>query len=392
MYKYIYKIRPCDYWRIGENESWFSDMASKGLHLEGTGIHFAKFLKGEPKKMKYRIDISQPITLEEKELFAANGWDYVTHYKEFYIYASPEERDAPEFHTDSPEQSYTLESLNRKFLLNFVFGAIITILTIGFLYTVLNQKNIILSLVEEVFTLQYQLPLIILMLYSLYSSFQAVFSISRLRKMLRIGEPINHNAPWKKYVKRKKFRVILYCTVFISLFSIIPIAQIINSKSYPLPTGDTNLPIVRLIDLGEDVELIKERPDITDYFSVYSYDWSLLAPKQYHSQDIFSTSSNNLLGNKIYTIDTYVITKFYQLRFSSNSNLLLRDLIDKYGFADNNTEYIELDHLDFDYLYVYESEDHVKQVFAAKGKSVIYLRYRGKVDFESIIEVISLKI
>lgn len=33
MSKAIHRLSPADYWRIGENESWYADMASEGLHL-----------------------------------------------------------------------------------------------------------------------------------------------------------------------------------------------------------------------------------------------------------------------------------------------------------------------------------------------------------------------
>lgn len=35
--KIVRKWRPDDYWRIGEHESWFQDMALEGLHLKKIG-------------------------------------------------------------------------------------------------------------------------------------------------------------------------------------------------------------------------------------------------------------------------------------------------------------------------------------------------------------------
>lgn len=37
-------------WDFGKNESWFSDMALKGMHLQSIGSWFVVFEKGEPKK------------------------------------------------------------------------------------------------------------------------------------------------------------------------------------------------------------------------------------------------------------------------------------------------------------------------------------------------------
>ena len=59
--KIVRKWRPDDYWRIGEHESWFQDMALEGLHLKDIGYRMAKFEKGEPKKTKYRIRNSRLI-------------------------------------------------------------------------------------------------------------------------------------------------------------------------------------------------------------------------------------------------------------------------------------------------------------------------------------------
>lgn len=38
MDKVVRKLRPSDYWSIGEHESWFADMASQGLHLKKWGF------------------------------------------------------------------------------------------------------------------------------------------------------------------------------------------------------------------------------------------------------------------------------------------------------------------------------------------------------------------
>lgn len=34
MNKIVRRLRPSNYWRIGEHESWFQDMAAEGLYLK----------------------------------------------------------------------------------------------------------------------------------------------------------------------------------------------------------------------------------------------------------------------------------------------------------------------------------------------------------------------
>ena len=58
MTKLVRKIKPADFWRIGEHESWFSDMAKEGLHFHSMGMYFARFKKGEPQEMEYRIEVT----------------------------------------------------------------------------------------------------------------------------------------------------------------------------------------------------------------------------------------------------------------------------------------------------------------------------------------------
>jgi len=52
----VRKYRFLDEHRIGESESWFADMAARGLHLNSIGTLFAHFEQGESERMHYRID------------------------------------------------------------------------------------------------------------------------------------------------------------------------------------------------------------------------------------------------------------------------------------------------------------------------------------------------
>ena len=115
-----------------EHENWFADMAAKGFHLKKMGIQFVKFVKGEPKEMRYRIDVSiaKKLTPEQIQMYAESGWDYVTSNKYFHVFSSPVERNAAELHTDPAEQSYTLKELDKKLAMNAGFVAIAMILII----------------------------------------------------------------------------------------------------------------------------------------------------------------------------------------------------------------------------------------------------------------------
>ena len=58
MSKTMRKMMMGDGWRIGEHESWFSDLAKEGWHLQKVGAFFVHFERGESKDTRYRIDTS----------------------------------------------------------------------------------------------------------------------------------------------------------------------------------------------------------------------------------------------------------------------------------------------------------------------------------------------
>ena len=193
MNKTVYKLRPSDYWRIGEHESWFADMAAQGLYLKKMGIHFAKFVKGEPQKMRYRIDVSMKKRLpaEQIEIYAESGWDYVTSYGHFNVFSSPDELEAPELHTDPAEQSYTLRELDKKLRFNAVVVIIGMILMMGMLGSIWFLDGTPTLVVVEGYAIQ-QTILAIFIGYTAYTSLQAALSIRDLRKRLVEGKAIDH--------------------------------------------------------------------------------------------------------------------------------------------------------------------------------------------------------
>jgi hypothetical protein len=51
-----------------------------------------------------------------------------------------------------------------------------------------------------------------------------------------------------------------------------------------------------------------------------------------------------------------------------------------------------MEHPDFDKLIVHEGDYSTKEVYAAKGKGVIYIRYQGNASMNLIIEATAEKI
>lgn len=387
MTKAVYKLRPSDYWRIGEHESWFADMAANGLFLKKMGFRLAKFVKGKPMEMRYRMEVNSGdgITSEQKQMYAENGWEYVTSYNLFHVFSSPADLQAPELHTDPAEQAFTIETLDTK----LTFSTIITItgmlLLIGMQAAVwFLDETPTLVLIEG--SAIFQVIFAIFLLYSTYLSLQAAISIRKLRRNLIEGKPINHHAPWKKRFQIQNIIGILL-TIVMGLIAVIPIFQLSKIDTKTLPESSPDLPFIRLAELENNPDYIREEPvffnDDVDRGNQYSFNWSPLAPLQYE------TSEHGFIPGEIQKYgeeySSSLDTKVYQLRFPSLAEPVISDLIQSRSFQTEREDFIETSHPELDLLITYDKHK-TKMVFAHKGNAVMYASYYGHTNIETIIE------
>ncbi|MEH7347020.1 DUF2812 domain-containing protein [Bacillus sp. JJ1532] len=386
MNKTVYKLRPSDYWRIGEHESWFADMAAEGFQLKRMRLHFAEFVKGEPQKMRYRIDVSMKITPEQIQMYAESGWDYVTSYNFFHVFSSPVELNAPEIHTDPAEQSYTLKKLDKKLAKNACITVAAIILMIGMLFSIWFLDGTPTFILVEGMVIQ-QTVLTIFFGYMAYTSLQAAISIRVLRKDLIEGKPIDHHAPWKRHYRLNSI-IALFFTIVVGLSAILPFTQLVKGYTKTLPEASLDLPIVRLADVEQNPALVRGESsymrDNVDWDNRYSYDWSPLAPVQY------DTDENGVVPGKMWEdgsgeYSPSIHTRVFQLSVPSIADHLISDLIKRYSYENSHREFVETKHPDLDLLIVHEEEES-KEVFASMGKAVIYVRYHGYANINSVIE------
>lgn len=380
-----------DLWRISEHESWFTHMAKEGLHLKKVGKLFAHFAKGEAKDTRYRIETSlnKTITAEQKEFYMESGWEYVTSYGLFSVFSSPAELNAPELHTDPAEQSYTLQHLDKKIALSAIYTVVISIFFLGmfsFLWSL--EAGATLALIEGSIT-PYATGLVVF-IGAVFTMIRATLSIRNLRKTLSEGRPINHEAPWRKH-RRITLAVSYTIIVIAAIGAVIPWMHLIMNKTETLPLASTDLPLVRLADIEQNTSLVREESGRTiDILNRYSYDWSPFAPLQYES-DEYGIVSDSLWkdGSGVYSPSIH--TQVYKLSFPTMSEGLITDLVNKYNWRYDERDFILQENEDFDTLLIRESDDK-KEVFAAKGKGVIYVRYHGYADMDTIIKSVNEKI
>jgi uncharacterized membrane protein len=391
MSKTVLKLRPNDYWKIGEHESWFTDMAAKGLHIKKTGLIFAKFEKGESMDIRYRIDVvKDSLTDEQKSLYKEYGWEFVMTYGKFNVFSSPKELGAEELHTDASEQSYTLKDLDKQLHQNVVTMSIIMILFLGMMLSVFFFNSApFLSMVKGQF-LQ-QCILVVVELYVFYTTIQASRSIRALKKSLFDGTEIDHHANWRKGgFTNKMIGGIFMVAAFFTI--VLPMMTIMKSENYTLPEGKSSLPIVRLADIENNADYLRKSgyiQDEVDWGNRLSYDWSPFATIQYEA-DEHGIVTNTMWKDSSGGYSPSISTQYYKLAFKGMADGLINDLQERFLY-ENDKEIQIISHPDFDKLYIVEN-DETKQIFASIGKNVLYIRYHGYADIDRIITLASEKL
>ena len=389
MNKIVLKIRPSDYWKIGEHESWFTDMAKKGLHLKKTGLLFAHFEKGEPKTTKYRIDVTRGgISEERKNLYSEFGWNYVTSYGRFCVFSSPEALNAPELHTEPEEQGYTMRTLDKELRWTAIIVSVFVILFFAMMFSILFFSSTPFENLVAGQSFQ-QLILVLVETYVLLTTIQAWFSIRSLRKSLLGGKPIDHHADWRK--NRRKNYVISFMLIFLSLITILlPVMSIIKTETAALPMEKTNLPIARLAEI-EDSSALERNPgyskDGIDHSNQYDSNWSVFAPIQYEAEEQGLVADEQWKdGSGPYSPSIH--TQYYELCFSGMADGLLKDLIVRNIYEENQKLQLQsIESNGFDHLYVMEDAEE-KQIFASDGNKVFYIRYYGYATTDKILALV----
>lgn len=388
MSKTVYKLLLQDeYWDIGRYESWFMDMAAKGLHLESIGRLFVRFRKGVPANTRYRIDVlyEEP-SQEQLEFYAEYGWTLVTGFENFYVFSCQEGSNWPELHTDPVEQGLTLTKLNKK-LRNSLFITCISLVLylIMMYYTVFLDETPYLSMVKDDI-----LPKVlasIAMFYILYVAIRNYLSIRKLRNSLLSGKPLNHRLNWRK--SRILNRIVAVLVLAAAVYTIVmPFVGIIKSKTYEMPEHTPDLPVVRLAQIEQNPALKRNSSIIyngIDAGNRISYHWNWIAPVQYDVMEM-GVIEGMTWENDSTTYKPKVHTRYYELAISGIREGLLRDLM-KDRLWKPESKPVKVESNEFESLYIAE-EGTRKEIFAYRDNMVIYVDYDGHQDANQIIKAV----
>lgn len=390
MGKIVRRLLLDDIYAIGRNESWFSAMAKKGLHLKRFGRLFVYFEEGEPKETEYRIDyIKGSPAQEQLDVYKDCGWNFVTKTGEFYVFSADKKLCATELHTDPVEQGFSLSDLNKQLRSNLIILSIAMLFFLGIMLSIyyFNDEPFLFMIKGQFVQ---QMLLVIVELYVFYSVIRNYRAIHELKHSLLQGTEIDHNEDYRK--ARLLGGILAGIFLPVALITIIiPFVDVAKSKDYTLPEGNVNLPIIRLAEIEKSPNLMREKGfhgNNVDWANRVSYDWSPLAPVQYEI-DEHGIVNGQMWGDKSGAYSPSITTRYYKLTFGSMAENLTLDLISRYVWRDN-LEVKDVNHPKFDKLYIVE-DDISKQIFARLDNQVVHVTYYGKESVEDIIPLLAQK-
>ena len=208
------RLIPCADYDIEGLQSYFEEMAAKGLHLKKDGIfaYFASFERGEPREARYRMDVKEkrsPImdgdngrpTDEQIELCGELGWEYVDSIGAFHIFRTYDAA-APELNTDA-----ALQSIAARRIVRSQIDSVLVLCFWLLIYPVLKLDGLLLPTMFTVGT-DIMLLAFIIDIWWIAGSIARLIYLSRIKKRLEAGESI------VRRVKRSSARYIAPRIVF----------------------------------------------------------------------------------------------------------------------------------------------------------------------------------
>ena len=208
------RLIPCADYDIEGLQSYFEEMAAKGLHLKKDGIfaYFASFERGEPREARYRMDVKEkrsPImdgdngrpTHEQIELCGELGWEYVDSIGAFHIFRTYDAA-APELNTDA-----ALQSIAARRIVRSQIDSVLVLCFWLLIYPVLKLDGLLLPTMFTVGT-DVMLLAFIIDIWWIAGSIARLIYLSRIKKRLEAGESI------VRRVKRSSARYIAPRIVF----------------------------------------------------------------------------------------------------------------------------------------------------------------------------------
>lgn len=195
MSKFVKKLIPFESCDIPAIQSWLEDMAEHGLFYVDCGFFCARFEKGEPKKLRYRLDFCDvslgKIPEEKAELYERSSWRVVGELKNDLVVLTTDDPDATEIFSEPEHLIKPLKRLAKKHTAYWILFLIMFLLSrVGspFIYTMLGMDTFV-GGVLDIGTVYYILLLLmaVLLLLEFIVHLQSCRHLKKLIKQIERG-------------------------------------------------------------------------------------------------------------------------------------------------------------------------------------------------------------
>ncbi len=334
-----YRLHPGEY-AVGENESFYSEMAAKGWLLNKRGAYFSRFRKSRPEKRLYRVELANPDFLDDAHLpdeqialYEGCGWQYVSGCGLVHVFTVPEGSGAPEIHTDPPTQASTLRALKRSYI--SAFATVLVILCLHLLLactmpgTPLNIAN---SWGADIVVAFFRADSLCLayFFFVIQSLLVLVYGAARtwaLYRRLKGGKPIDHShVPRRRIYRSVCASLISLCLIFLMIAAV----EIASLEKYDMPESSDG-PYITLADMGIDEKRTENSIDGSG-----------------SSVEISRSLSCTFYHTREFTDDKWMYQDVYVLRFPALTGSLAECLMYDCTFADGPQDFtaVDIDGLD----------------------------------------------
>ncbi len=205
MSEYVKRIIPFESSDIPAIQKWFEDMSAKGLLFESCGLFFAKFKKGEPKAMRYRLDVCDVVACdipeEKKELYEKDGWEVMGEFKSDLVVLGTSDPNAPEIYTEYGSLVKPLRKLaTKRTVFSIAFFVMFMLCKVAEPINILiGGKGSMVDTLIRIGTLKYILLVImaILLLLEALLHFIRARHLKKLIKNIERGDELPQSENWR---------------------------------------------------------------------------------------------------------------------------------------------------------------------------------------------------
>lgn len=195
---------PDNSWDAGIMESWLEDMAAQGWHLTECWGSRARFRRGEPKRVRYRMIPAPSETYETRQereaLYEELGWRFVANRWDYQVYVC-EDPHAPELETDPVAAAWAWKRILKKERRNLILTWLVLVGGVIFIARIILRAD---APVETLIrSAGASTPLMLLVLpWAVWWTVNTLRRVRTLRRQMAAGLPRSHTGDWRRARRR----------------------------------------------------------------------------------------------------------------------------------------------------------------------------------------------